>query len=264
MTIHGEFIMKVICPTCNQRVEIEENLSGAQVNCPSCKQPFVTPTRRKFVSQAEQIDPREAWIARFRKIFLITVIIAVALIPIAFYFKEHLPPVLVSWLWVITLCIIAFIFLIAEAFVPGPMVCATISGICLLIAVGICYFRISALMSIFLLLGIAPLFIGAIYWIVNHLHIFFGDGGSLSKGGSLEHDEKVTACSSLIGSFGTVFTPLQPHGTVIVAGAKWDAVASLGEFITMGTEIEVIGVDEASFPRLKVRKKETEGVEQSN
>lgn len=256
--------MKIICPTCSQHVEIDENLSGTQVNCPTCKHPFVAPARRKFISQAEQIDPREAWVARLRRIFVITVIIAVAIIPIAFHFKEWIPPIFVPWLWIVTLYIIAFIFLIAEAFIPGPMICASISGACLIIAIGICYFRVGELMSMFLLMGTIPLFIGGIYWLIKYLPIFIGDGGSLSKGSSLEHDEKVEACASLIGSCGTVFTPLQPNGTVMIEGMKWDAVATSGEFINIGTEVEVIGVDGASFPRLKVRKNKTVRLKKTN
>ena len=255
--------MKISCPTCSQHLEIDDELGGTQFECPTCKHSFITPSRQKCVSQAAQHDPREAWAARFKRICGITVVAAIVVLLVAFHFEEHLPRIVVSWLWIITFYVSAFVLLLAEAFIPGPMICAATSGVCLVIAIAICFFRVGAWMSLYLLIGTVPLFFGGLYWLLDRLPMFLGSGGTLSKGSDLAHDETVEACAALLGSSGMVFTPLQPQGTVMVDGSKWDAVSDSGEYMAKGMPIEVVGVDGATIPSLKVRKKPEEN-EQPN
>jgi membrane-bound serine protease (ClpP class) len=54
----------------------------------------------------------------------------------------------------------------------------------------------------------------------------------------------VSGREGLVGLIATTRTPLNPNGTVFVAGEHWSAVTESGETVPEGTEVEVVSVDQ--------------------
>jgi membrane-bound serine protease (ClpP class) len=150
---------------------------------------------------------------------------------------------------ILVLSLVGFLLLAAEVFVPG-LILGLLGGVCLLVAVGVCFSAYGAMVGTISAIALAILTGGGfILWMFAFPHTPIGRRMMLKT--SLPAGEG-SVLERLLGKEGSALTALRPAGTVVIDGRKVDVVSE-GDFISPGDPIIVVREEGL---RILVRKKE--------
>ena len=149
---------------------------------------------------------------------------------------------------VIVLCVVGFLLLGAEVFVPG-LILGSLGAMCLMVAIGLGYYQYGWIIGSLMLAGVGLLgIVGFFTWLSLFPRTSAGRRLINSTSGS---NDFLKARHPLLGKSGAAFSALRPAGIAMIEGRKVDVIAE-GSFIERGTDIDVILVE---GPRVVVRKK---------
>lgn len=150
---------------------------------------------------------------------------------------------------ILLLSLVGFLLLAAEVFVPG-LVLGLLGGLCLIVAVGVCFGAYGVFVGAMAAMALAILTgTGFVVWMFAFPHTPIGRRIMLKT--SLPAGEG-NVMERLLGKEGAALTALRPAGTAVIEGRKVDVVSE-GDFVSPGDPIVVVR-DEGL--RVLVRKKE--------
>ncbi len=136
----------------------------------------------------------------------------------------------------VALVVVGFLMIAAEVFIPG-MVLGVLGGLCLTVAVALCYTAHGPLLgtAAFAILAVVVI-AGFLLWLK-----FFPDTpiGKIILLKTPPSTGPTPAPDAPPGTTGEALTPLRPAGTALIAGSRVDVVAESG-LIEPGQKIEVI------------------------
>ncbi len=144
-------------------------------------------------------------------------------------------------LWIIFLLVIGLLLLCVEIFIPGGIV-GTLGGICLLGSIVMAFTERGATFGFYWTAGVVLLTLLALFVSIKILprspagkRLFLGS----SEAGFSAGEEGL---ASWVGKKGKALTTLRPAGMSEIEGKRVDVVTG-GEYLSRGTEVEVIRVD---------------------
>lgn len=149
---------------------------------------------------------------------------------------------------IIVLCVVGFLLLAAEMFVPG-LVLGLMGVLCLAVAIGLGYYQYGGITGSLMLAGVM---LAGIFGFFGWLYLFprTAIGKRIINPASVPHDF-LKSRHPLLGKTGEAFSSLRPAGVALIEGRKVDVVAE-GAFVERGEPVTVILVE---GPRVVVRKK---------
>lgn len=149
---------------------------------------------------------------------------------------------------ILLLCLVGFLLLAAEVFVPG-MILGLLGGLCLFVAVGVSFGAYGIFVGTLCAIAMAILTgVGFVVWMFAFPHTPIGRRIMLKT--SLPSGEG-TDMERLLGKEGTALTVLRPGGTAVIEGRKVDVVSE-NDFVSAGDPIVVVREEGL---RILVRKK---------
>jgi len=149
---------------------------------------------------------------------------------------------------IVVLCIVGFLLIAAEVFVPGLIV-GTLGFLCLAASVGLVFYHYGTLAGSVAALVVGTLSItGIIVWLNIFPKTFIGRRIILSR----QQPSLAPVRTALIGESGTALTALRPSGTARIAGKRID-VTAVGDFLEEGASLVVVSADGL---RVAVRRKD--------
>jgi len=149
---------------------------------------------------------------------------------------------------IVVLCIVGFLLIAAEVFVPGLIV-GTLGFLCLAASVGLVFYHYGTLAGSVAALVVGTLSItGMIVWLNIFPKTFIGRRIILSR----QQPSLAPVGTALIGESGTALTALRPSGTARIAGKRID-VTAVGDFLEEGASLVVVSADGL---RVAVRRKD--------
>jgi len=136
----------------------------------------------------------------------------------------------------IVLCILGFILLIAEIFMPGFGICGGLGFVSLVCAILLTAKSFAEGMVMFVILLILC---GIVLWLV----LRSASHGRLSRKiilhDSIQQDAGDGNAETLLGKTGTTATVLRPSGVALIEGMRVDVVTE-GEFMPEGVAVKVV------------------------
>jgi membrane-bound serine protease (ClpP class) len=134
------------------------------------------------------------------------------------------------------LVIVGFLMIAAEVFIPG-MVLGVLGGLCLAVAVALCYTAYGPLLGTAAFAVLAVILVaGFLLWLKFFPNTPIGKKIMLH---TPPPQQPAPASDTSPGATGEAITPLRPAGTALIAGRRVDVVAESG-MIEPGQKIVVV------------------------